>query len=190
MNILRKLRPETLHARSSVSIIVTVAILLELISTLQLQFAHRSIREEVLHRAEALTEDNTTNMFVTFFLGLVDLTTGHLHFCNAGHNPPVIGTEFLKTLNNVPIGVMPDYSFQGEEVDSIKQKPLFVYTDGLTEAENKGHELFGEDRMLDILRDAGGEDARQVIDTMVAAVEKHRNGAEPSDDLTMLYLRL
>ena len=84
---------------------------------------------------EALSgEENQTCMFVTLFIGLVDLKTGHLSFCNAGHNLPVIGGgehhgEFLQMLPNFPIGVMPGLEFEGEEIDSIKGRPLFIYTD-------------------------------------------------------------
>lgn len=83
-------------------------------------------------------------------LGLLDLETGHLSFCNAGHNPPVLGGgenggDFIDMLPNAPIGVLPGLEFQGEEIESIKGRPLFVYTDGLNEAENPAHEQFGDD---------------------------------------------
>ena len=145
---------------------------------------------------DALSDDeNPTNMFVTMFVGLVDLKTGHLSYCNAGHNPPVIGGgehhgEFLKMLPNYPIGVFPGLNFQGEEIDSIKGRPLFIYTDGLNEAENCEHVQFGNDRMLHILRDTHFDSARQVIETMASQVELHRDGADPNDDLTMMCLRV
>ena len=145
---------------------------------------------------EALSGDeNPTNMFVTLFVGLVNLQSGHLMFCNAGHNPPVIGGgqhhgEFLEMLPNFPIGVMPGLAFQGEEIDSIKGRALFLYTDGLNEAENRQHEEFGDDRLLSILRDTNFETAQQVVETLAAEVEKHRDGADPNDDLTMMCLRM
>ncbi len=148
------------------------------------------------HLNEALSgEENTTNMFVTLFVGQVDLQTGHLFFCNAGHNPPVIGGgeqhgEFLEMLPNYPIGVLPGLEFQGEEIDSIKGRPLFIYTDGLNEAENRQYEQFGDDRLLNILRNTHFETARQVIETIATEVEHHRDGADPNDDLTMMCLRI
>ncbi len=140
-------------------------------------------------------EDNEGNMFVTMFLGLVDLETGRLWFCNAGHNPPVLGGgehggDFICMLPNAPIGVLPGLEFQGEEIESIKGRPLFVYTDGLNEAENPAHEQFGDDRLLRFLRNCSLESARQVIETITEDVEKHRNGAEPNDDLTMMCLNI
>ena len=145
---------------------------------------------------EALSgEENQTCMFVTLFIGLVDLKTGHLSFCNAGHNPPVIGGgehhgEFLQMLPNFPIGVMPGLEFQGEEIDCIKGRPLFIYTDGLNEAENREHGQFGDDHLIDILRNTHFDTARQVVETLAAKVEEHRDGAEPNDDLTMMCLRI
>ena len=138
-------------------------------------------------------DDNENNMFVTFWLGLVDLTTGHLSFCNAGHNPPVIGcggdnVTFLKMQPNVPIGVLPGMDFEGEEMDTIKGRPFFIYTDGLNEAENKEKEEFSDARLIEILRNTSFSSSQQLIEKLRAEVEAHRNGAEPSDDLTMMCL--
>ena len=138
-------------------------------------------------------DDNENNMFVTFWLGLVDLTTGHLSFCNAGHNPPVIGcggddVTFLKMQPNVPIGVLPGMDFEGEEMDTIKGRPFFIYTDGLNEAENKEKEEFSDARLIEILRNTSFSSSKQLIEKLRAEVEAHRNGAEPSDDLTMMCL--
>ena len=140
-------------------------------------------------------DDNENGMFVTFWLGLLDLTTGHLDFCNAGHNPPVIGGgehhgEFLDMIPNAPIGLWPGLEYEGEEIDSIKGRPLFIYTDGLNEAENPQKEQFGDDRLLDFLRNTHFNTAQQVIEALKAEVETHRNGAEPNDDLTMMCLRI
>ena len=148
------------------------------------------------HMNEALSGDeNPTNMFVTIFVGLVDIQSGHLSFCNAGHNPPVIGGgehhgDFLNMLPNFPIGVMPGLQFQGEEIDNIKGRPLFIYTDGLNEAENREYAQFGDSHLLDILRNTHFDTARQVVDTLAAEVERHRDGADPNDDLTMMCLRI
>ena len=148
------------------------------------------------HMNEALSGDeNTTSMFVTLFVGVVDLKTGHLSFCNAGHNPPIIGGgehhgDFLKMQSNFPIGVMPGLEFQGEEIENIKGRPLFIYTDGLNEAENREYAQFGDEHLLDILRNTHFDTARQVVETLAAEVERHRDGADPNDDLTMMCLRI
>ena len=151
---------------------------------------------------EALSgEDNRSGMFVTFFLGLVDLKTGHLSFCNCGHNPPVIcgntshhsplaSNSFLDMLPNVPIGIFPEHEYEGEEIEDIRNCTFFLYTDGLNEAENRQQERFGDKHLLDILCNLHFDSARQVVDALKAEVEKHRNGAEPNDDLTMMCLRI
>jgi serine phosphatase RsbU (regulator of sigma subunit) len=142
-----------------------------------------------------LSGDNEAGMFVTMFIGLVDLGTGRLDFCNCGHNPPILrrgeqGVEFLDMEPNAPIGLWPGLEYVGEHIDNIKGCPLFIYTDGLNEAENRQQEQFGDDRLLDILRTAHFENARQVVECLKAEVEKHRNGADPNDDLTMLCLKV
>lgn len=139
-------------------------------------------------------EDNERGMFVTMFLGLVDLKTGHLHFCNAGHNPPILvsdGTaEFIDMIPNAPIGLWPELEYEGEEIADITGHPFFVYSDGLNEAENKEQEQFSDERLLEILQTHPFESARQTIEMLKAEVESHRNGAEPNDDLTMLCLKV
>ena len=143
---------------------------------------------------DALTEDNEQGMFVTLFIGLVDLTNGTMNFCNAGHNPPVIGNgeryEFLEMESNAPIGLWPGIDFEGEKKDGLKGSSLLIYSDGLNEAENKAQEQFGDDRILEVLRQTGNKSAKEVISTLAIEVEKHRNGAEPNDDLTMMCLRV
>ena len=139
-------------------------------------------------------EDNERGMFVTMFLGLVDLKTGHLDFCNAGHNPPVLvgdGTaEFIEMIPNAPIGLWPELPYEGEEIADITGKAFFVYSDGLNEAENRQQEQFSDERLLEILKTRPFESARQTIEMLKAEVETHRDGAEPNDDLTMLCLKV
>ena len=145
-------------------------------------------------------EDNQQGMFVTMFVGLANLRTGHLDFCNAGHNPPLLGGDadggdaeggsFIKMEPNAPVGMWHGLQFKGEEIDSIKGRPLFIYTDGLNEAENLQQERFGDERLLDEFRHIHFEDSHQVIEMLKNSVQKHRNGAEPNDDLTMMCLMI
>lgn len=131
-------------------------------------------------------DDNEQGMFVTMFLGVVDITTGHLQFCNAGHNPPILGTEFIEMIPNAPIGLFPGLDYEGEEIADIRGRQLFIYTDGLNEAENNEKDQFGDDHLLDIMATNHFESAKETIEYLKAEVEKHREGAEPNDDLTML----
>lgn len=139
-------------------------------------------------------EDNEAGMFVTMFMGLVDLKTGHLDFCNAGHNPPVLvesgKAAFVEMLPNAPIGLWPGMQYEGEELQSIMDMPLFVYSDGLNEAENRQQEQFSDERLVEILERTPFESSKQMIELLSTEVEKHRDGAEPNDDLTMLCVRV
>jgi serine phosphatase RsbU (regulator of sigma subunit) len=135
-------------------------------------------------------EDNESSMFVTFFLGLVNLKTGHLDFCNAGHNPPVLGTSFLNMKPNTAIGLFPGLEYQGEEIESIMNETLFVYTDGLNEAENMEKQQFGDEHLLEVLKQTQHESAQQTVEKLKEEVARHRDGAEPNDDLTMMCLRI
>ena len=140
-----------------------------------------------------LTESNEQGMFITMFIGLVNLNSGRMDYCNAGHNPPVLGVDgddhFMEGIEtNAPIGLWPDLEFAGEHVDSIRQKLLLVYTDGLNEAENLQQEQFGEDRLLDILNHRHFNSCRELVEHLNVQVANHRNGAEPNDDLTMMCL--
>ena len=143
--------------------------------------------EIATHMNDALSgDDNEQGMFVTMFLGVVDLTTGHLSFCNAGHNPPILGTEFIDMIPNAPIGLFPGLEYEGEEIADIRGRQLFIYTDGLNEAENNEKDQFGDDHLLDIMATHHFDSAKDTIEYLKAEVEKHREGAEPNDDLTML----
>lgn len=136
-----------------------------------------------------LAEQNDQNMFVTLFVGVLDLTNGHLHYCNAGHNAPLLNGEMLTVLPNLPIGVLTGFEYQAQEIDLHPSDLLFLYTDGLTEAENTRHELFGEARMLEEVKKMLALRPRQIVDAMRAKVASFAGDAQQSDDLTMLAIR-
>ncbi len=124
-------------------------------------------------------------------LGLLDMQTGRLNFCNAGHNPPIIAGgdhqgDFLEKVPNAPIGLFPGLEYEGEEIASVMGRSLFIYTDGLNEAENQQQEQFGDERLLSILRHTRFDTAQQLIEILKHEVDSHRDGAEPNDDLTMM----
>ena len=138
-----------------------------------------------------LTENNEQGMFVTMFIGLVDLSTGRLDFCNCGHNPPVIDGALLEMRHsNAPIGLWEDYDFLGESIENIRGHQILIYTDGLNEAMNTAHEQFGDERIIQLMAQAASLDARQIIDMLTKSVEAFRNGADPNDDLTLMSLRI
>ena len=153
---------------------------------------------------DTMSANNENAVFVTMFIGIIDLKTGRLDYCNCGHNAPVYGERrmltsqtvfrFLDVESNVPIGLWPDYTFVGGHLDNIRGSLLFVYTDGINEAENLMQEQFGEKRMLRVLRESTqpfGERTPKtrshfLIDEMKYALDAFVDGAEQSDDLTML----
>ena len=143
------------------------------------------------HINNILAVDNDRGMFVTMFIGKADLRTGHLDYCNCGHNAPVIDGQFLKMqYDNQPLGLWEDDPFYGESIDNFRGRQFLLYTDGLNEAENAEKELLGNDRMIELMQDAQDMDARHVVDMLKAAVEEHRAGADPNDDLTLLCLTI
>ena len=91
---------------------------------------------------------------------------------------------------NAPIGLWPGLEYEGEEIADITNKPFFVYSDGLNEAENREQEQFSDERLVELLKTTTFESAQQTIEMLKAEVEKHRDGAEPNDDLTMLCLKV
>lgn len=138
-----------------------------------------------------LSKDNDQAMFVTMFIGKVDLRTGHLDYCECGHNAPVIDGQFLDMkYHNQPLGLIEDVPFYGESIENIKGKQILLYTDGLNEAENSNQEILGNERLIELMQDMQNMNARQVVDLLTVAVEEHRAGAEPNDDLTLLCLRV
>lgn len=147
---------------------------------------------------DTLTSENNNSMFVTMFIAQVDLKTGHMDFCNCGHNPPILvnelttnGTEarFIKMEPNAPIGLWPELEYKGEFIESISGQTLLVYTDGLNEAENNKLEQFGNDRLLEVMHKNKIQSTRQIIELLQEQVRNFVGEAEPSDDITMFCLR-
>ena len=152
--------------------------------------------ELIVHKMnKAISEQNTQSMFLTLFLGVLDCKTGQLDYCNAGHNAPVarINGEWhlLDVLPNLPIGVEPEFEYKAQRMQLQYNDQIFLYTDGLTEAENSRHEQFGETRMMDCLQSSGAQltAPRELVEDMQRSVETFVGSAEQSDDLTMLCIR-
>ena len=136
-----------------------------------------------------ICEGNENCMFVTLFVGVLDLQTGHLSYCNAGHDAPYIQDKLLPCDSNLPIGVTETCQYSNQETDLASGTTFFLYTDGLTEAENANRELFGQQRITDIVTAFKGS-PQELIETMTAAVHKFVGDYEQSDDLTMLAFKL
>ena len=144
---------------------------------------------------ESSCEGNESNMFATLFIGVLDLPTGRLRYCDAGHDAPfIIQDSKHQTLNvipHLPIGVFDDVKYGVQEMQLMPDSTLFLYTDGLTEAKNKEHKQFGLKRIEKVL----GRQAslrlhpKQFIEAIGEAVRRFVGDAEQSDDLTLLVIR-
>lgn len=161
-------------------------------STFQNVAAHTSNPADIMQILnETGCRDNDTNMFATFFIGVLDMPTGKLRYCNAGHDRPlVIGKEIrpLPVKANLPLGVMDSFAYVAQEEKIAPGETLFLFTDGLTEAKNKEHEQFTLNRVMATLSHST-ESPEQIVNDMKAEVTTFVNGAEQSDDLTMLAIR-
>ncbi len=143
---------------------------------------------------ETICQDNDASMFVTLFVGVLDLPSGRLRYCNAGHDSPLLYRETLSTLEclpNLPVGIISDMRYVTQECILTSGSTLFLYTDGLTEAMNAGYEQFGKDRVTPLVESCceQGMIPRQILDTVLEGVRAFVQDADQSDDLTMLALR-
>ena len=149
----------------------------------------KSARRIVTTLNDSMSESNESNMFVTFFCGILDLGTGHLRYCNAGHNAPLLLTNRIEELPvhpNLPLGILRGFEFQEQEMDLKYDDALFLFTDGLTEAENIHHDLFGDQRVHEVLYTRRSSQGH--LEAMQAAVKEFVGEAPQSDDLTMLFI--
>ena len=142
---------------------------------------------------DALAESNESNMFCTFFIGILDLCNGHLQYCNAGHNAPVIispscEVKFMEVLPNLPLGLFGGFPYEGQECDIAKGTSIFLYTDGVTEAENNDKALYSDERLLNLLDKQRNSMPQTLVDVLLADIDKHVNGAEQSDDITIMCI--
>lgn len=159
--------------------------------------AHEASPDKIIANLnETMARDNDSNMFVTIFVGVMDLPTGRLHYCNAGHDAPFlignIGAGMLPVDSNLPAGVMPDWEFSRQETLIDPGTTIFLYTDGLTEAENIKHAQFEMSRLEEMAHKLQAShifEPTKVIEAMVDAVHTFVGEADQSDDLTMLAIQ-
>lgn len=142
---------------------------------------------------ESLAMNNDSCMFVTFFLGILNLETGTLTFSNAGHNPPVLmranGDLIVFDVGkSIPLGLYENYEYAQSSIQFFVGDKIFAYTDGVNEAEDADDVLFGEDKMMDVLSNNKSSSPREIIHQMSMAIEKHIDGNSQSDDITMMVI--
>ena len=142
---------------------------------------------------EKLCENNEADMFVTAWMGILDLTTGNVQFANAGHNPPLLkrvdGTfEYLKSRPGFVLAGMDGVRYRVGEITLNPGDRLFLYTDGVTEATNPENELYGEDRLMSFMNGNGSVEATELLPALKANIDEFVGDAPQFDDITMLML--
>lgn len=161
----------------------------------------RTLSQQVLSPAaivtkmnDSISDNNESNMFVTLIVGILDLETGALKLCNAGHNPPILihpdkHVSFLKFPTQIFVGVIEDLAYMDVEITLEKGSKLFLYTDGITEAENTDKELYGDEKLLETLAANASSSVRSTVDVIISSIADHVKEAEASDDLTILLIQ-
>ena len=143
---------------------------------------------------ELLCEVNPSCTFITLFFGVLDLRSGELSYCNAGHNPPRLlradsRVEVVPKTGNLVLGIQPDHQYHNNQIQLMPGDTLFLYTDGITEAENLHEEEFTESRLDKKLAELAGASSEQVVTSIVDAVHEFVGDAPQSDDITCLAAR-
>ncbi|RJR25289.1 MAG: HAMP domain-containing protein [Desulfobacteraceae bacterium] len=141
-----------------------------------------------------LCVDNDAMMFVTLFLGILDVRTGELQYSNAGHNPPYIlghsgETRAVKEKGGAALGVMEDCEYRSHNVIMRPGETLFLYTDGVTEAADAAQNLFSDQRLVTELSLNGNKPVRDIVSSLMARVKAFSHEVEQTDDITMLVIR-
>lgn len=132
--------------------------------------------------------NNRSNLFVTMFIGVLDLRDGNLDYCNAGHERPVLNGKPLETIPNMPLGLFDGFIYEMQRTTLVPGEPLTLYTDGLTESLNEQHQLFGRKRAMQLIARCSGMSPKLIVDTVITEVRKYAGQTEQNDDLTLLSI--
>ena len=142
---------------------------------------------------EASCQGNESNIFVTMFLGVLDLPTGYLRYCCAGHDAPMVCANgqwsSISVIPHIPVGVFDDITYGMQETQLEPGSTVFLYTDGLTEAKNAEHKQFGIKRVEEALAANSQQKPQQLLEAISQRVDAYVGDAEQSDDLTLLAFR-
>lgn len=147
---------------------------------------------------DEMCDGNNANMFVTLFVGILDLKTGMVQYCNAGHNPPVLlkadGEAILTDVSGatgIPVGIFPQHPYSNGHFRIRPGDRLVLYTDGVTEAENKDSLQYGESRLLGTIRDNARNcpAVKDMLEAIINDLGTHVAGAPQSDDITVMIIK-
>ena len=147
---------------------------------------------EIFSKAnEKLCENNESSMFVTAWMGIIDITTGEMQFANAGHNPPLLkradgSFEYLKSRAGFVLAGMEGIRYRANELTLCPGDRIFLYTDGVTEATNAENKLYGEPRLEDFMNKNAAVEATELLPVLKADIDEFVGEAPQFDDITML----
>ncbi len=137
----------------------------------------------------ASCQNNESNMFVTLFIGVIDLPTGRFTYCNAGHDRPYVNGSELPVKAHIPVGAFEDFTYTSETTVLPAETLLFLYTDGLTEAKDTSHKQFNQQRVTEVVEQCQGLQPDEMLQRILSEVHAFVGSAQQSDDLTMLAIR-
>jgi sigma-B regulation protein RsbU (phosphoserine phosphatase) len=145
----------------------------------------------ITHVNDELSRDNKAYMFVTIFMGILDIKTGALVYTNAGHNPPYLirkddSNERLDQRHGPVIGAMGGLAYKEDKTNMTRGDMLLVYTDGITEAKDPANNLFSEKRLAKLLSSQKYKSVEEVVQSMVTEVKRFEDGMDQADDITVL----
>ena len=143
---------------------------------------------------DQLCENNDAGLFVTGWIGILEISTGKLTFANAGHNPPLVGRkdgtfEYLRTRPSLVLAAMDGMPYKTFELQLEKGDALYLYTDGVTEATNLQQELYGEERLLGVLTENSAKSPKELLGAVKEDIDRFVGEAPQFDDITMLCVR-
>lgn len=150
--------------------------------------------ECIAYSNKLLAAESVDCMFVTVFYGIININTGEINYCNAGHNPPYVlkhdgKVEPLPTMGDCMVGAIDGLPYHEATLQLEKGDALVMYTDGVTEAMNIDYQQFGEERLKETLEDVAMHNCQEMVDAIKSDVAAFAGEAEQSDDITVLTLK-
>lgn len=140
---------------------------------------------------DAISDGNDTGMFVTMFIGRLNLETGVLEYCNAGHNPVIVNGDFLDVKPNIAAGLFPNFRYEKQSVVLERGSRIILYTDGVSEAERADKQQFGDERLIDWCRHTEKyHGARSACEGLLDTVREFTDGNAQNDDITVVTIKL
>lgn len=173
---------------------IPAAMIMAVINSMFRALQHRDMGPERSVKAlnNMLIERSTSDMFATLIVGDLNLATGDLSLCNAGHNPPILmqngGQQYVQLKRNIPIGVFQNYHYQSDHLKMAPDARLLLYTDGVTEAYNSEDCMYGEDRLMATSMKNMRNDIESFVKSIISDLSTFTGDTPQSDDMTMMMI--